>query len=140
MGVRPWSFLVFCHQCSDSYIRNQANVLVSEDGTPVIIDFGNSVLYNQSMQFTPTSLKSTISPRWTVRGSRLSYPHITHLFDFRLLRFCKDQPCIVIRPMCCTWHSEFDEFNLTSSIFLTGSLDIIGRYYSIVYAYVCSYH
>lgn len=42
-----------------------ANVLVSNDGIPLLSDFGNSVLSDQSLDFTNTTTKSNISPRWT---------------------------------------------------------------------------
>ncbi|KAG8722983.1 hypothetical protein FRC09_005273 [Ceratobasidium sp. 395] len=41
------------------------NVLVSEQGVPVITDFGNAVLEQGTMQFTETMKQSGFTPRWT---------------------------------------------------------------------------
>ncbi|KAG9125982.1 hypothetical protein FRC07_005362 [Ceratobasidium sp. 392] len=41
------------------------NVLVSEEGAPVITDFGNAVLERGTMQFTETMKLSGFTPRWT---------------------------------------------------------------------------
>lgn len=42
-----------------------ANVLVSDNGIPLLADFGNSVLNSQSLKFSATIEKSVVSPRWT---------------------------------------------------------------------------
>ncbi|KAG9128417.1 hypothetical protein FRC07_012525, partial [Ceratobasidium sp. 392] len=41
------------------------NILVSANGTPVLTDFGNAVLNNQSLLFTTTTSQGGISFRWT---------------------------------------------------------------------------
>ncbi|KAF8599207.1 kinase-like protein [Ceratobasidium sp. AG-I] len=41
------------------------NVLISGDGTPMLTDFGNAVLQESTLQFTTTTTKANISPRWT---------------------------------------------------------------------------
>ncbi|KAG9124187.1 hypothetical protein FRC07_012502, partial [Ceratobasidium sp. 392] len=41
------------------------NVLVSEEGVPMITDFGNAVLEQGTMQFTETVKQDGITPRWT---------------------------------------------------------------------------
>ncbi|KAG8724809.1 hypothetical protein FRC09_013770, partial [Ceratobasidium sp. 395] len=41
------------------------NVLISSDGTPALADFGNSFISNQSLNFTATTSKASISLRWT---------------------------------------------------------------------------
>ncbi|QRV89371.1 Serine/threonine-protein kinase [Ceratobasidium sp. AG-Ba] len=41
------------------------NVLVSNDGTPVLIDFGNAILSEYTLQFTQTTTKHDMSLRWT---------------------------------------------------------------------------
>ncbi|KAF8594712.1 kinase-like protein [Ceratobasidium sp. AG-I] len=41
------------------------NVLVAEDGTPQLTDFGNVLLEHYSLQFTTTGPKSNHSTRWT---------------------------------------------------------------------------
>ncbi|KAG8790758.1 hypothetical protein FRC12_011120 [Ceratobasidium sp. 428] len=41
------------------------NVLVSEQGVPVITDFGNAVLEHGTMQFTETTKQNGFTPRWT---------------------------------------------------------------------------
>ncbi|KAG8759338.1 hypothetical protein FRC12_009774 [Ceratobasidium sp. 428] len=41
------------------------NVLMSSDGTPALADFGNSVISDQSLKFTATTSKTSISLRWT---------------------------------------------------------------------------
>ena len=42
------------------------NVLISDDGTPVLTDFGNAVLQQSTLQFTTTTMKYNISARWAV--------------------------------------------------------------------------
>ncbi|KAG8795783.1 hypothetical protein FRC12_009790 [Ceratobasidium sp. 428] len=41
-----------------------ANVLISEDGSPRLADFGNAVLHDFSLRFTSSSTKAGLSPRW----------------------------------------------------------------------------
>ncbi|KAG9096719.1 hypothetical protein FS749_007880 [Ceratobasidium sp. UAMH 11750] len=40
------------------------NVLVNGDGAPMLTDFGNSVLQDCSLNFTATTRKNSLSPRW----------------------------------------------------------------------------
>ncbi|KAF8594766.1 kinase-like protein [Ceratobasidium sp. AG-I] len=40
------------------------NIFVSDQGTPVLADFGNAVLQECSLKFTTTATKSSISSRW----------------------------------------------------------------------------
>ncbi|CAE6376742.1 unnamed protein product [Rhizoctonia solani] len=51
-----------------------ANVLITDDGTPVLTDFGNAFLKEQTMNFTPTSSSIAMSVRWSapeiINGSR----------------------------------------------------------------------
>ncbi|KAJ1304114.1 hypothetical protein OPQ81_008516 [Rhizoctonia solani] len=42
-----------------------ANVLIAEDGTPKLTDFGNAQLVEGTLQFTQTSTGPKYSPRWT---------------------------------------------------------------------------
>ncbi|KAF8602348.1 kinase-like protein [Ceratobasidium sp. AG-I] len=42
-----------------------ANVLVSDDGDALLTDFGNAVLQERTLQFTYTTAKNHLSPRWT---------------------------------------------------------------------------
>ncbi|CAE6453810.1 unnamed protein product [Rhizoctonia solani] len=42
-----------------------ANVLISEDGTPVLADFGNSTHTAQSMKFTQTTTERSWTMRWS---------------------------------------------------------------------------
>ncbi|CAE6514133.1 unnamed protein product [Rhizoctonia solani] len=42
-----------------------ANILISNDGTPVLTDFGNSIHTNQSMKFTQTTSERSWTMRWT---------------------------------------------------------------------------
>ncbi|QRV96277.1 cytoplasmic tyrosine-protein kinase BMX [Ceratobasidium sp. AG-Ba] len=42
-----------------------SNILISEDGTPLLSDFGNAKLNEYSLQFTDSSSRTTISVRWT---------------------------------------------------------------------------
>ncbi|KAF8594944.1 NIF-domain-containing protein [Ceratobasidium sp. AG-I] len=42
----------------------QLNVLISADGTPVLIDFGNAILQESTLQFTATTAKNSLSIRW----------------------------------------------------------------------------
>ncbi|KAG8721244.1 hypothetical protein FRC09_008200 [Ceratobasidium sp. 395] len=41
-----------------------ANVLISEDGSPRLADFGNAALHDFSLRFTSSSTKAGLSPRW----------------------------------------------------------------------------
>ncbi|QRV74672.1 Serine/threonine-protein kinase [Ceratobasidium sp. AG-Ba] len=41
------------------------NVLVSKDGIPVLIDFGNAIISEYTLQFTQTTTKQDMSLRWT---------------------------------------------------------------------------
>ncbi|QRW10305.1 Tyrosine-protein kinase SPK-1 [Ceratobasidium sp. AG-Ba] len=41
-----------------------SNVLVSEEGVPLLADFGNAILHQYTLKFTNTSPKSAISIRW----------------------------------------------------------------------------
>ncbi|KAF8602010.1 kinase-like protein [Ceratobasidium sp. AG-I] len=53
------------------------NVLISEDGTSMLTDFGNAVLQNSTLPVTATTAKTTLSPRWAapelLKGSMYSY-------------------------------------------------------------------
>ncbi|KAG9103164.1 hypothetical protein FRC07_010072, partial [Ceratobasidium sp. 392] len=53
------------------------NVLVSDTGEPLLTDFGNAVLQGRTLQFTSTTTKSNLSPRWTApelfRGGSCSF-------------------------------------------------------------------
>ncbi|KAG8735327.1 hypothetical protein FRC10_010735 [Ceratobasidium sp. 414] len=40
------------------------NVLVTKDGVPLIVDFGNAILQKYTLHFTTTSTNSAISLRW----------------------------------------------------------------------------
>ncbi|KAF8599204.1 kinase-like protein [Ceratobasidium sp. AG-I] len=40
------------------------NVLISGNGTPMLTDFGNAVLQESTLQFTATTTKTSLSPRW----------------------------------------------------------------------------
>ncbi|KAH7322153.1 kinase-like domain-containing protein [Rhizoctonia solani] len=42
-----------------------ANILVSEDGSPVLVDFGNSTLKDRSLKFTQASDSSGLTARWS---------------------------------------------------------------------------
>ncbi|KAH7322187.1 kinase-like protein [Rhizoctonia solani] len=42
-----------------------ANVLVSEDGFPVLTDFGNSLLADRTLRFTQTTSSSSFTVRWS---------------------------------------------------------------------------
>lgn len=44
----------------------QSNVLISDDGLPMLTDFGNAVLQNSTFQITVTTAKVALSPRWAV--------------------------------------------------------------------------
>ncbi|KAG8767322.1 hypothetical protein FRC12_006315 [Ceratobasidium sp. 428] len=41
------------------------NILILDNGEPLIADFGNAVLRKRSLQFTSTTERNTISLRWT---------------------------------------------------------------------------
>ncbi|KAG9080510.1 hypothetical protein FRC06_006494, partial [Ceratobasidium sp. 370] len=40
------------------------NVLISDDGVPMLTDFGNAVLQDCTLNFTTTTQKNSLSPRW----------------------------------------------------------------------------
>ncbi|QRV98495.1 Serine/threonine-protein kinase [Ceratobasidium sp. AG-Ba] len=40
------------------------NVLVGDNGIPMLADFGNAVLYDYTLNFTTTTRKYSLSPRW----------------------------------------------------------------------------
>ncbi|KAG8751929.1 hypothetical protein FRC11_008846 [Ceratobasidium sp. 423] len=42
-----------------------ANVLVSDSGVPVLADFGNSILRNQTLKFTQTTSGASLTVRWS---------------------------------------------------------------------------
>ncbi|CUA68358.1 Leucine-rich repeat receptor-like protein kinase PXC2 [Rhizoctonia solani] len=42
-----------------------ANVLISQDGTPMLMDFGNASLLDPTLQFTQTNTRPSFSLRWT---------------------------------------------------------------------------
>lgn len=44
----------------------QLNVLISRDGMPMLTDFGNAVLQESTLQFTTTTTRISLSPRWAV--------------------------------------------------------------------------
>ncbi|CAE6492341.1 unnamed protein product [Rhizoctonia solani] len=65
-----------CHGISDGLVYlhdvgiihgdlKGGNILISEDGTPMLNDFGNAVLQEHSLQFTESTTRTNISPRWT---------------------------------------------------------------------------
>ncbi|KAF8596589.1 kinase-like protein, partial [Ceratobasidium sp. AG-I] len=41
-----------------------SNVLISNEGTPMLTDFGNAILQETTLQFTATSTKCAFSARW----------------------------------------------------------------------------
>ncbi|CAE6443822.1 unnamed protein product [Rhizoctonia solani] len=47
------------------YCLLKANVLIAEDGTPMLTDFGNSSLQGSTLQFTQTNSQPSFSFRWT---------------------------------------------------------------------------
>ncbi|CAE6440084.1 unnamed protein product, partial [Rhizoctonia solani] len=42
-----------------------ANVLISKEGAPVLIDFGNSILKDQTLKFTQARSTNGMTPRWS---------------------------------------------------------------------------
>ncbi|KAF8604166.1 kinase-like protein [Ceratobasidium sp. AG-I] len=40
------------------------NVLISDDGTPMLADFGNAILQESTLQFTTTTTRYALSARW----------------------------------------------------------------------------
>ncbi|KAG8699091.1 hypothetical protein FRC11_013962, partial [Ceratobasidium sp. 423] len=43
----------------------QSNVLISDDGVPVLADFGNSLYPDQTMKFTATTSSYSLTARWS---------------------------------------------------------------------------
>ncbi|CAE6422116.1 unnamed protein product [Rhizoctonia solani] len=44
-----------------------ANVLISDEGNPMLTDFGNSLLMSQTMRFTQTTSGASMTMRWSVK-------------------------------------------------------------------------
>ncbi|EUC60924.1 tyrosine kinase domain protein, partial [Rhizoctonia solani AG-3 Rhs1AP] len=53
-----------------------ANVLVSEDGTPVLADFGNSTLKDRGLKFTQATDSDKLTARWSAPKRVISKPSI----------------------------------------------------------------
>ncbi|KAG8790561.1 hypothetical protein FRC12_011567 [Ceratobasidium sp. 428] len=55
-----------------------ANVLIAEDGSPRLADFGNAALQELSLRFTHSSTKASLSPRWAApelfEGAKCTVP------------------------------------------------------------------
>ncbi|KAG8709374.1 hypothetical protein FRC09_000699 [Ceratobasidium sp. 395] len=47
------------------------NVLISDSGEPLITDFGNAALLERTLQFTFTTTKGQLSPRWTASAPEI---------------------------------------------------------------------
>ncbi|KAF8603990.1 kinase-like protein [Ceratobasidium sp. AG-I] len=57
--------LAYLHSCGVVHgDLKGANVLLSDDGDPLLTDFGNAVLQERTLQFTYTTTKASLSPRW----------------------------------------------------------------------------
>lgn len=50
---------------ADARHRDQANVLVSEDGTPLLMDFGSSIIHHKAPQLANTKDGIVESTHWT---------------------------------------------------------------------------
>ncbi|KAG8737465.1 hypothetical protein FRC12_017156, partial [Ceratobasidium sp. 428] len=58
--------LTYLHRCGIVHgDLKGANILVSTDGIPMLADFGNAILRDQSLLFTVTTASLAITPRWT---------------------------------------------------------------------------
>ncbi|KAF8602351.1 kinase-like protein, partial [Ceratobasidium sp. AG-I] len=63
--------LAYLHSCgvvSKLFIHGDlkgANVLLSDSNDPLLTDFGNAVLHERTLQFTYSTAKTNLSPRWT---------------------------------------------------------------------------
>ncbi|KAG9098021.1 hypothetical protein FS749_004907 [Ceratobasidium sp. UAMH 11750] len=68
MSVHVCKGLVYLHSTGLVHgdLKGQ-NVLVSDQGVPMITDFGNAVLQQGTLQFTETMNAPQFTPRWTVR-------------------------------------------------------------------------
>ncbi|KAJ1302003.1 hypothetical protein OPQ81_000838 [Rhizoctonia solani] len=58
IGIKAWDLRVIA-------IYFKANILISNNGTPMLTDFGNAVLQERSLQFTESTTRTNISPRWS---------------------------------------------------------------------------
>ncbi|KAF8592901.1 kinase-like protein [Ceratobasidium sp. AG-I] len=57
--------LAYLHSCGVVHgDLKGANVLLSDDDDPLLTDFGNAVLQERTLQFTYTTTKASLSPRW----------------------------------------------------------------------------
>ncbi|KAF8607272.1 kinase-like protein [Ceratobasidium sp. AG-I] len=64
------------------------NVLISDDGTPVLTDFGNAVLQDRTLQLTTTQDKNNISPRWTapeLMGESATYSFAADIYALAMV-------------------------------------------------------
>ncbi|ELU45222.1 protein tyrosine kinase domain-containing protein [Rhizoctonia solani AG-1 IA] len=64
-SCRPQLARIYLHDPPSSVYRSP-NVLIADDGTAVLSDFGNAFLKDQTMKFTPTTSASGMSIRWSV--------------------------------------------------------------------------
>ncbi|KAF8603986.1 kinase-like protein [Ceratobasidium sp. AG-I] len=76
--------LAYLHSCGIVHgDLKGANVLFSDDGDPLLTDFGNAVLQERTLQFTYTTAKTSLSPRWAapelIRGEE-SFSFETDVF------------------------------------------------------------
>ncbi|KAG8721246.1 hypothetical protein FRC09_008202 [Ceratobasidium sp. 395] len=55
-----------------------ANVLITEDGSARLADFGNAALQELTLRFTQSSTKAGLSPRWAapelIKGAKCNFP------------------------------------------------------------------
>ncbi|KAF8603988.1 kinase-like protein [Ceratobasidium sp. AG-I] len=57
--------LAYLHSCGVVHgDLKGANVLLSDDGSPLLTDFGNAILQERTLQFTCTTARTSLSPRW----------------------------------------------------------------------------
>ncbi|KAG8734736.1 hypothetical protein FRC12_018407 [Ceratobasidium sp. 428] len=61
--VLEWKVLDTC-RCQVHGDLKGLNVLISDDGVPMLTDFGNAVLQDCTLNFTTTTQKNSLSPRW----------------------------------------------------------------------------
>ncbi|KAG9105265.1 hypothetical protein FRC07_009442, partial [Ceratobasidium sp. 392] len=58
--------LAYLHSCDIVHGDLKGlNVLISDSGTPMLTDFGNAILRDRTLLFTATTVKASLSPRWT---------------------------------------------------------------------------
>ncbi|KAG8742884.1 hypothetical protein FRC10_000804 [Ceratobasidium sp. 414] len=83
------------------------NVLVSNEGVPMITDFGNAILQQGTLQFTETAKQSGFAPRWTA----------PEILDEREVRQSKESDVYALGMEIITGKVPYSHINNSKSYF-----------------------